>query len=122
VPVRVSEYKSFKELLDDMNRELELNLEGLRGILKILLEEQWRGSGEGSASYPRMRILVDPNDELIKNQVIPVLSEVVNNVRALRSSIAIFKTLFSKSELETELKLKAIWDGSHVRVVIVSTT
>jgi hypothetical protein len=46
----------------------------------------------------------------------------VNNTRALRSTIAIFKALFSESELSTELKIKAIWDGSHVRVVIVSTT
>jgi len=104
-----------------MKKELRGDLEGLEEIVKLVTEEKWSGSGAGSASYPRMKVLVDPDDELVKNQVIPLLSEIVNNVRALRSAIAIFKTLFSESELSTEVKIKAIWDGSHVRVVIVST-
>jgi len=121
MPIRVTEHNSFKSLLNEMENELDKNLQALNEIVKMLTEEKWEGSGEGSAAYPRMKVLVDPDVRLIRNQVLPVLGEMVNNVRALRSSIAIFKALFSEGELSTELKIRAIWDGSHVRVVIVNT-
>ena len=105
-----------------MNKELQANLEGVKRIVEILTKEKWEGTGAGSASYPKMRVLVDPDEKLVKNQLLPILSQMIDNVRALRSSIAIFKALFSESELSTELKIEAVWDGSHVRVVIVSTT
>jgi len=122
LPIRVTEHNSFKSLLDEMKNELDENLKVLNEIVKMLTEEKWEGNGEGSVAYPRMKVLVDPDDKLVRSQVLPVLSEMVNNVRALRSSIAIFKALFSEGELGTELKTRAIWDGSHVRVVIVNTT
>ncbi len=119
--IRVTEHKNFKELLDEMDKELHNNLEGLRKALE-LLEEKMEGTGEGSAAYPNMKVLVDPDSELVKNQLVPVLPEMVNKIRALRSSIAIFKSLFSEGELSVELNIKAVWDGAHVRLVIVRTT
>jgi len=120
LPVRVTEHKNFKELLEEMEKELKANIEGLRKALE-LMEEKMEGSGEGSAAYPRMKVLVDPDSELVKNQLVPILSEMVNEIRALRSSIAIFKSLFSEGELTVELNIKAIWDGMHVRLVVVRT-
>ncbi len=121
MPIRITTHKNFKELLEAMEEELNANIEGLKGVLQ-LLEEEMEGSGAGSAAYPRMKVLVDPSSDLVKNQLVPILSEMVNEVRALRSSIAIFKAIFSEGELSVDLDIRAIWDGMHVRLVIVRTT
>jgi len=117
MPFTVKEYNTFKELLDDMEKVLEENKKGIGQILE-LLDEKWEGEGAGSASYPGMSVLVDPNKELVISQLIPVVSHAVMASKSLRSSIAIFKSIFSNTELETPFNIKAIWDGSRVRVVI----
>ncbi len=121
MPIKVTKHKSFKELLDEMKKEYEANKKGIERIVEILTKEKWEGSGAGSAAYPRMKVLVDPDENLIRSQLLPILAEMINNVRALRSSMAVFRALFSESELSTELDIEAVWDGSHARLVIVRT-
>lgn len=117
MPFTVTSYKTFKELLNDMEKVLEENKKGIKDMLE-LISEKWEGGGEGSASYPGMSVLVDPSNELVLSQLIPVLSHAVMASKSLRSSVAIFKSIFSSTELETPFDIKAVWDGSRVRVVI----
>lgn len=62
MPLEVKKYNSLKELLSDMENSVNISKENLQRVLNII-EEEWTGEGEGSASYPGITILVDPNKE-----------------------------------------------------------
>ncbi len=118
MPLEVRRYKNLKSLLNEMEESLEISKDNLERILD-LLNEEWSGEGEGSASYPGITVLVDPDKEMVQRQLLRVLVYVVKSLTSLRSSIAIFKTIFSESELESEIEIEAVWDGLRPRVAIV---
>ena len=117
MPFKVTKYGSFKELVEAMEKEFNENLEGLKEIMKML-DERWEGEGAGSASYPGMTVLVDPSKDMVLSQLIPTIAHAVLASKSLRSSAAIFKTIFSEYELDAPFDIRAVWDGSRVRVVI----
>ncbi|UXD22927.1 hypothetical protein IPA_09650 [Ignicoccus pacificus DSM 13166] len=117
LPFEVAKYNNFKELIEAMEKVLSENINGIKEILE-LLNEKWEGEGAGSASYPGMTVLVDPSKDLVLSQLVPILAHAVMASKSLRSTTAIFKTIFSESELEAPFDIRAIWDGSRVRVVI----
>ncbi len=117
MPFEVAKYNNFKELIEAMQKVLDGNKEAIKEMMD-LLNEEWKGEGAGSASYPGMNVLVDPSRDLVLSQLVPVIAHAVMASKSLRSTMAIFRSIFSESELEAPFDIRAIWDGSRVRLVI----
>ncbi len=108
------------ESLEDLVKELENLYEKGKGELKELMDivENFKGNEKLGGSILDVQFLIDPEEDLLYTQTLGVLSQIIDDLKTLRSTAKGIKSLLSPS-LDVKGEIVLIMRGYRPKEILI---